>query len=452
MSQPHAADPIGARDLAAEAGKDLSSAPKPEQSSRETKREPKTSHGTDATLLKCVQTLQLLRIPHEEVSTFVPSAHMMYTVLTAMDELMHTNRYWQNRSLRWSPILSRLYYGILFYIQILRCMNFAGIATAEHKRLLRDFSEDYSFEELPVAGPMMVFMKALCVSQPPNSEYGFVSPCIPANTGATQATSHALSPLVRTLLPNMTGLRRAAIRMRNVVGNHAQPWDHSLGNETNDAPNVPIAHNADNEQARDARIMPGTVQPISWNERTRDFFAREPTCIRIPPVGDPAGPLSWEQFLGLDGNLKWFSDLSGIMANHAKHWNGSGNLGQCSIFDGHTGQIICIGEPALPDRTAHRAAAVESIPHTAVLSSCISEPSPPSESYAACTQINWVPPNNFGHEDDHAGAVGQTRLGPWWNIQPPRFTSVRYDPTPALATVLSDHLHLDRPADNPATQ
>ena len=61
-------------------------------------------------------------------------------------------------------------------VQTIRCMVYAGVANSHLKQVLRDFEEDFSYEDLPIAGPLLPFLKALCVCQPPNVEYGQVTP------------------------------------------------------------------------------------------------------------------------------------------------------------------------------------------------------------------------------------------------------------------------------------
>jgi hypothetical protein len=454
MSTAHATDPIGARDLASEAGKDLAPPLKKDlskQPSNETSSTPST--GADGTMYLAVRTLQILQIPRDEISTFVPSSHMMFTTIAMMDEIMHTNRYWQNRSLRWNPMASRLYYGILFYIQTIRCMVFAGIANSHLKQLLRDFEEDFSYEDLPIAGPMMPFIKALNVSQPSSSEYGYVTPRLMPTTGATNDNSFTLDELVRTLLPNLTGLRRGFLRMRLIgVNNHAQFWDHNLSGQAQADLAVAIAHNAANEQSRDARIMPGTVQPIAWNERNRDQFQREPVALRVPAPAAINDQMTWREFLGFSGNLQWFSELSALMAHHAKHWKNSGNMSHASIQNGQSGLIVCRSNAVYLNRNAHRDTAYETINHLSTLESAVSDPTPPVEKISALTQINWVPAPNFCPTNDNTGSVGYTRHGPWWHVAPNRWTSQPFTPSIALPTILSDKMHLDRPNLDPSTQ
>lgn len=238
MAALHKTDPIGARDLADEAGKDLGF--KQPDSNRPTAGKATTSersrsNGADPSMLVTVNVLELIRIPHEDPSTSVPNAHMMYTVISAMDELMLTDRYWSTRALRWSPIVSRIYYGTLFMISIFRCMVHSGTASPAIRSLRRDFKADFPYESLPIAGPVMLFFTALAVCHPPNMEYGIVSLSVPDGTGANIATNQALS-----LLPNLTGLRRAYNRSRHIVVNNAQDWDFNLNTDQPHAIHAPI--------------------------------------------------------------------------------------------------------------------------------------------------------------------------------------------------------------------
>jgi hypothetical protein len=196
--------------------------PRPNDKHEQDSEAPKKTQtpGVEQTILKAVADIPLLVRPYPEVSTFVPSAHMMYYVLHVMDTSLISIKHWSSQLPRWNPLPSRAYYGILFYIQTLRCMKAAGILPGDLMRFLNTFEESFPFESLIIAGPLTPFFKALSVCSPPYLEYGYVTPALPALPGATIASHLALDLRVRTLLPNLIGLYRGIHTSKITIGNN----------------------------------------------------------------------------------------------------------------------------------------------------------------------------------------------------------------------------------------
>lgn len=447
MSKPHETDPVGARNLDAEAqarlpynqGKEKADKPHP---SSDSNSEP--TPGTEQTMLLAVAQLKLTLAPRLIASTYVPNAHMMFTVLNDMDNLLMTNRYWSSKVTRWSPLHTRIYYGVLFFVQTFRCMITSGIAPPVIRRFMKDFEDDYHLERLPIAGPLVPFFRALAVCEPPFTNYGNISPTVPTRPGCTVANACTLEPHIRVLLPNLTGLRRGVANMRRpLAARAALSWDHNLGNTS--GPAVPVSFNASNEQSRDARIMPGTVHQIGWSMRTRVTYQEEPTQLQIPDVPANHASADWPDFLGLSENMQWFGALAQQAQQHASYFKGATNLATVSPFNGACGLIQVIATRPLPERNSHRDAQVELIDHRAYATSLATVVSPPSDMMACFTQINWKPPINFSSIDDTTGDIGVTLHGPWWNVSPEQTTTTEYDPSLLVPQILAQHMHVERP-------
>jgi hypothetical protein len=403
-------------------------------------------HGTtDSDLLSAVKGVDVSTILHKEPSTYVPNAHVLYYVLNQLDGLMAMNRYWSSKEVRWNTILSRIYFGILFYIQTLRSMRAAGIAPSKYKRILRDFEDEFDYSNLPIPGPLVPFFKALCISSPPYEEYGVITPCIPSNIGCTDATGHALADPLCYLLPNMAGMFNAYTHMSMADNNIARTWDRNFSDPAGAA--TPVNSRAANLQLQTASLSPGTVYAPTWNQRTRNTFALSANKITgIPSVALDAGTLDLESFLGISENPRWFGELTGLMTMYCQYWNGSTSLSACSSVNGPIAQTIIRGVDPYPDRTTHITTVEDDrIHYYSVAESARISDSPPAEAYALLTQINWIPPENFTLNDTGIGNVGVTRFGPWWNVAPIRSQSLRYSPTTGIPEILADKYYQDRP-------
>lgn len=442
----HPSDPIGARNVDAEAQNRLRTEGEQHKAAPQIEGRPVRTSAENTVvqdMLETVRSFVLPPIPRPTPSTFVPNSRMMFTTLEVMDEAMAMNRYFAPKYLRWNPILTRIFYGTLFYIQTLRVQKYHTLLSSTQRRVLRDFEESFDYQDIPIAGPLVPFFKALSSSPPNKGNYGDIVPVIPDNLGANDAVNHALEENIRTLLPNLVGLRRAANAVQRRIGaNVPVEWRGFMHNSAAAAGIVP-AHNAANVQSRDARVMPGSATAGPWNQRTWNDWQNHPSPIAIPDIPLVAGNLDIGQYLGFDVDYKWFSHLNGIMSIHAKFWKGSSTMKALSLHDGNHNQIVCMSQAIFPDRNAHRDVDV-SFDHHAIAVSNGQTFDDLAPKLAVFTQINFMPPVNFAPIADHAGVIGQTRFGDFWTQTPIESQSTTVSPALALPRIISD-LHLDRP-------
>ena len=289
--------------------------------------------GSDILLCQAVEYIELLPIPRPDISTYVPSAHMFYYVMYEMGTLLITNRYFSSELLRWTPLHSRLYYGILLYVQILRAMDSVGCLTTTNEVFLRNFDENHPYSSLHIAGPWVPFFKALIACDSVYPDFGPISLYIPVTTDMLANQHGSLPESTRVLLPNFFGIRNAIASTRRAfaANAHAFQWDHNLGNGANNAGQMQPAHNVINNTVTcDARITPGRVYPVPMPQRTMDIYATSGSHIRIPPSADPLTTLSWQTYLGFAQDFSWFGQLSAQMVKHVCYFKGSTTLDSCS--------------------------------------------------------------------------------------------------------------------------
>lgn len=102
----------------------------------------------------------------------------MYTIIHYMDDLMRKSFYFKRQEDAWHPFISRIYFGILFYVQTLRAEHKVGTITSRHRRFLVKFLTDYPPETLTIPGPLVATFESLNASRPSNKLYGTVTPAI----------------------------------------------------------------------------------------------------------------------------------------------------------------------------------------------------------------------------------------------------------------------------------
>lgn len=449
MADAHTADAIGARDVRGE--RDDQDRAETAQHGRPDAPRPVNDSVADGDMMLTVRELVMTLVPLHEPSTYVPSSAMFFQTLHNMDDIMLTNRYWQNRSVAWTPIMSRIYFGTLFIMQILRCMENARILTPSQRELLQQFSEDFPFESLPIPGPLIPFFRSLATCMPYLSEYGIVTPSLPNRTGATLANGFTLNGDIRVFLPSLPALRVAARRTRQTVNNVAQQWDFNLISTADNAVAAPIGPEANCALLRDARITPGLTHPVNTSARNRNLFALQPLMATYPVPAAAGAQMTWAEFLGFNNGTQWFQSIAPTFAFYCKHWKGSGNLASISPSNGQTGTLIVLSSAVYPTRDAHRQHDISQINTAGTLTSAASSITPPADKLAALTQTNWVPAANYG-PNDNAGQIGHTRHGPWWNVAPMRYTSAYFDPSPTMRIILADKMHSERSTLDSITQ
>ncbi|KAK4882299.1 hypothetical protein RN001_005618 [Aquatica leii] len=151
----------------------------------------------------------LTGIPEPITSTFVPCAYSMYDIVHIMDDIMRKNSYFRRQEDAWHPLISRLYFGILFHIQILRSELSTGIISPKNRRFLTSFLRDFPPETLVVPGPLAPLFEALNASSPENSLFGKVSPKlhdVVGNYTASQLILYEEGNAFKLLLPYVPGI------------------------------------------------------------------------------------------------------------------------------------------------------------------------------------------------------------------------------------------------------
>lgn len=144
-----------------------------------------------------------------DVSSYVPCAFQMYFIIHVMDDIMRKSFYFLRREDAWHPFLSRLYFGILFYIQIVRCELTTKTISPEHLEILQDFIDTNPLEKLFIPGPLVTLFKSLNVGKPAPGLIGSITPTIPTNLGVARASDlmeYDVAHASNLIVPNIPAL------------------------------------------------------------------------------------------------------------------------------------------------------------------------------------------------------------------------------------------------------
>ena len=90
---------------------------------------------------------------------------------------MFNNGYFINSTV-WHPLVSRLYFSVLFFLQTFRAQRTAKNTDLKILGFLDIFEKQIPWEKIPVPGPLVPYFQAISASKPSDDAYGFVTPYI----------------------------------------------------------------------------------------------------------------------------------------------------------------------------------------------------------------------------------------------------------------------------------
>jgi len=310
---------------------------------------------------------------HTEVATYIPNSHALYIVLDDMDRNMSQTKRWLDNSYGWIPQYSRLYFGVLFIVQILRAQRDGGNLSFEMINLLDTFERVFSLGNLLIPGPLVPIFKSISSSRVDNDVYGNVCPTLPdtpsmSANGVTIPTPS--SPLIKWHIPAIPAIFDEICTL-----SHLQKGTNDIYASILQTGNQPgafgVAFTAAS-QASDAFNMPGMMSPIPMPTHAIDSFYTCVSSFSFPaPVDNTTlqpGIKNWFDYCrlstGSTTHMDWMSKLSSTMSVYAQFFNGTTPLGDIASSSLPTGQIYGNYEP-------------RSLPTEPVSSTAISVPQTP---------------------------------------------------------------------------
>ena len=311
------------------------------------------------------------------------------------------------------------------------------------KLFLENFLDQYPPESLYIAGPLVPFFKSLCACDTPYPEFGPVCPTIGQTPGILEDEHPCLPLIKRIFLPNTVGIRNGILNtQRALVNNQPVAWDFSLHDPTA-AQAQPIGHQAAEHLVRDARIMPGTIRPLTVDIGARKKYATYDGHFIVPGAPAAADRTSWGSFLGLQEDASWFGTLAAQMQYHTTSFKGSTTLLSCPPKAITACLVKVTHEAEYANANAHRANATRTINLVGSASAlCSNHPEAPVR-LGMLTQLYWIPAPNFapGLTEEQLNA---TRAGPYWNIAPTRSRSGSYNPQTRIPTIIMEHFFSEK--------
>lgn len=398
-------------------------------------------------------------IAEPRISTFVPCAFQMYYIIHIMDDIMRKSFYFLRREDAWHPFISRIFFGILFIIQTLRCELTTRIITPEKLEILQDFIDANPLEKLFIPGPLVALFKALAVGKSSVSLVGNITPKIPDIIGVPEAQwLIALDDnhIANLLLPKIPGLLAFFQKLTTAPENNI--------------PDFTIPSTFDN--TRETTLLGSNFQVGAWTPVQRTFlltpgliyspetttgidasFNRFGKRLRLPQF-IATTPLDTLRDFMQFRDLRWFSLVAQIMSSYAKFFKGSRSLAECSGSPTATPLIrsnftkSCSQTPATNPVNALTHAFPETTPFAApIRHSSYKLDIPPAVTLTALSsELNMSTTVEHLGPWSRLGSHDITHFGPYWN-RIPLVKTLEYEVfSSALPTIKTNDFSLPREA------
>lgn len=368
-------DALGARPVVQQAKKDQTQAAETSAAKRPfTKQKPfqrDSERDAENAVRLALGSSAFRKVTHFGLNVFIPDFSLLFFALGALDFAMLSTDKFCRASEFWTPAVSRIYIGVLCYIQVMRAMRRTSTEFGTEIQVFLDwFEEHFPASTLPVPGPLVNYFSTIASCHISTLDYKVMCPILPATVPCAAGN--------RWLITNNLNLRFPLIpTLINQLSNH-----YAFANPAAAAPqtaeqigrwpdfgrvqfgqNAWAANAATSQTHRVALTALNTATTAyTWASPGMNQFYRTNTSIgknlidygmpandMLPPQfeqaaanGPAAANVAWRTFLGFETTYEWFSEFARIMAVYSKFWKGSVSLDQISPV-GSTA-CLCVGE------------------------------------------------------------------------------------------------------------
>nr|QOI17260.1 capsid protein [Caloscypha fulgens partitivirus 7] len=136
------------------------------------------------------ESYHLNPVRYPRVNTYLPNAIPLFKLLEAAENRLNLNKHIQTHQPTYLPYAVKVYYAIMYYMQILEAKLSAGTLEGDEASLLTRFSKKYPRNSLPCAEIVYSYFNTIGATELADQKYDWITPDI--------------SPLnfVNTLTPN----------------------------------------------------------------------------------------------------------------------------------------------------------------------------------------------------------------------------------------------------------
>lgn len=165
-----------------------------------------TKHKAGGAFIKAWTVVDHIVVPptiEPKKSTYLPNFISASKILRGMEMCLDGNEEmkWICPNFFFLPI--RLYYSVIYYIQILKAKEAANKLGKSEGTWFRNFKRNYPLESLPVVGPMVPYFANIVSVKPNDDKYDFIYPTFKTNAGLSVARGVPFISTEYYLQPNV---------------------------------------------------------------------------------------------------------------------------------------------------------------------------------------------------------------------------------------------------------
>lgn len=288
----------------------------------------------------------ILYASRKKVSSYVPSALMMSYIVHLMNSVLVDNFYFKRYSPDYHPYVLRLYFAVVFIIQVLRAAHDAKQLDPEAHEFLVRFLSNYPPESLPIPGPLVALFKTICTSQPEITSYGKVYPSYPAQPGPATRDHFVANNANILIFPQVPAIL-ALLEHLNSLINATQPTYPKKGKHFPvQAAAVTFGHHAfpaaanRSDLEKWSLICSGLEYPCEADAKLNEAFAERYDNFDFPTTAANDDVSNYYGFTSMSSGMHWFSTVVDVAAAAALYFENSGTLADCSPSGIVSNQLI----------------------------------------------------------------------------------------------------------------
>jgi len=268
-------------------------------------------------------------------STFIPNSAFLFIILNSMHTALCENTYLYRTCPSYNTILSRAYYSVLWFMQVLRAKSAVGNVTRSESTLIRRFERTFPFESLPVAGPLVTYFSNLAAVKTDDPMYNWICPFLPAKLGPAIAGETTTSNVnsARPLYPWFPGIislfqaiRKSTQVRESVDENQAfTPFLLSTGGTFAGVTFPAVTENnpLGNVYSDMLQYAGINIAPEQIPDTFADYQSHYLRLSNIPTVAAQSPLDTIDKFLLMDEDMSWFSTLTSMATSEARFFKGT---------------------------------------------------------------------------------------------------------------------------------
>jgi hypothetical protein len=330
---------------------------------RTTTNEPTAVTELRSAFAKCWTTVDDISIPsvtYYDKSTYIPLGINLFQILFATEDVLNGNE-----ELRWiSPMYFslpvRVYYAVIFFVQILRARETSGTLSKPDSSFLRAFLRRFKDTSCTIAGPLVPFFTNLTACLPDDKQYDTVTPTLPLKgtysvthegSGSTAKQTLVVDPLHHVLpsVPLIGSLLRKFATSTDLTDCFSPLGEFvpvpDAGGQFAGIDFPPKTGEHWNNEYAQVISNPALMRPLPESEfKLREIHQhwRRSAVRHFPNITTttpftPEGPGSHTQLID---DFNWFQVCIDMATIHARFFADSTNLSQIPVLGGRSTLVV----------------------------------------------------------------------------------------------------------------